>query len=177
MLIWMTLSTLTVESAITASLLLHNDENPALVRNEKVKYYTLTTQVFTKIVFYNLLPELGEYSHARRSAPLLIYCLLKGIKVNIPKLIVNFMLYDHLLIPNRHLPFGMLVTRLLKLLKFNVSAERSIAPSVGINSLLFKRMHVGERTPAPVPQPPPIISHVVPQSSSASINPYTAPSA
>ena len=30
------------ESALPASFLLHNDDNPTLVRNEKVKYYTLT---------------------------------------------------------------------------------------------------------------------------------------
>ena len=45
------------ESALTASLLLHDDDNPALIRNEEVKYYTLTAQVLTKIVFYNLLPN------------------------------------------------------------------------------------------------------------------------
>ena len=53
------------ESAPTASLLLHDDNNPTLVRNEEVKYYTLTAQVLTKIVFYNLLPKSGKYSHAR----------------------------------------------------------------------------------------------------------------
>ena len=52
------------ESAHTASILLHDDDNPALIRNEEVKYYTLTAQVIAKIVFYNLLPESGEYSHA-----------------------------------------------------------------------------------------------------------------
>jgi len=30
------------ESSLTASLLLHDDDNPALTRNEEVKYYTLT---------------------------------------------------------------------------------------------------------------------------------------
>ena len=30
------------ESALTVSLLLHDDDNPTLVRNEEVKYYTLT---------------------------------------------------------------------------------------------------------------------------------------
>ena len=39
------------ESAHTASILLHDDDNPALVRNEEVKYYTLTAQVLTKIIF------------------------------------------------------------------------------------------------------------------------------
>jgi len=73
---------------------------------------------------------------------------------------------DHLLIPNRHLPIGMLVTRLLKHLKFDLSTERSIEPSVDINSTLLKRMSVKERAPAP--QPPPIIPVVVPGSSSAS---------
>jgi len=43
------------ESALPASLLLHDNTNPALVRNEEVKYYTLIDQVLTKIVFYNLL--------------------------------------------------------------------------------------------------------------------------
>jgi len=76
------------ESALTASYLLHEDENPALARNEEVKYYTLTAQVLVKIVFYNLLPKLGEYSHAGGLAPLLIYCLLNGVKVNFSKLII-----------------------------------------------------------------------------------------
>jgi len=52
------------ESALTASLLLHDDENPALVKNDEVKYYTVTAQVLAKIVFYNLMPKSGEYSHA-----------------------------------------------------------------------------------------------------------------
>jgi len=98
------------ETALTASLLLHDEENPALVRNEEVKYYTLTAQVLAKFVFYNLLPKSGEYNHAQGPAPLLIYCLLKGIKVNILKLINDFMLSEHLLIPNRNLLFGMLIT-------------------------------------------------------------------
>ena len=78
------------ESALTASLLLHDDDNLSLVRNEEVKYYTLTAQVLAKIVFYNLLPKSREYNLARGSAPLLIYCLLKGIRINIPKLIIDF---------------------------------------------------------------------------------------
>jgi len=107
------------EPSLNASLLLHDDDNPGLVRNEEVKYYTLTSQVLAKIIFYNLLPKSGEYSHAWGFAPLLIYYLLKGIRVNIPKLIFDYMASEHLLIPNRYLPFGMLITRLLKQLKFN----------------------------------------------------------
>jgi len=106
-----------------------------------VKYYTLTIQVLAKIMFYNLLPKLGEYNHAQGSAPLLIHYLLKGIRVNILKLIIDFMVSEHLLIPNWHLPFGMLITRLLKQLKFDLSADRSIEPSVNINSNFLKRMH------------------------------------
>ena len=87
------------------------------------------------------------------------------------------MLSDHLLIPNWHLPFRMLITRFVKLLKFDLSAKRDIAPSVDINSTLLKRMHVGERAPALAPQPPPIIPIVSPGSSSASVDPYPALSA
>ena len=69
----------------------------------------LTTEVLAKMVFYNLLPKLGEYNHAQGSAPLLIYCLLKGIKVNIPKLIIDYMASEYLLIPKRHLLFEMFI--------------------------------------------------------------------
>ena len=45
----------------------------------------------------------------------------------------------------------MLITRLLKQLKFDLSTERSIKPSVDINNTLLKRMHARERAPAPQP--------------------------
>jgi len=45
------------EFVLTTSLLLHDDEKLALVRNEEVKYYTLTTQVLVKIVFNDLLSK------------------------------------------------------------------------------------------------------------------------
>jgi len=167
--IYMNLLILTV-SAHTASIFLHDDDNPALVRNEEVKYYTLNAQILAKIIFYNLLLKSGEYSHARGSAPLLIYCLLKGIRINVPKLIIDYMTSDHLLVPNRHLPFGMLITRLLKQFRFDLSTERSIEPSVDINSTLLKRMRVRKRAPAP--QLHSIIHAIFPGSSSASSAPF-----
>ena len=44
------------ESTLTASRLLHDDDNPGLVRNEEVKRYTLPAQVLAKIIFHDLLP-------------------------------------------------------------------------------------------------------------------------
>jgi len=79
------------------------------------------------------------------------------------------MTYDHLLIPNCHLPFGMLITRLLKQLKFDLFTERSIEPSVDINSTLLKGMRVRERALAAQPQP--IIRA---SASSVSFDPYLA---
>ena len=38
------------ESTLTASLLLHDDDNSALVRNEEVKYYVVPAQVLAKII-------------------------------------------------------------------------------------------------------------------------------
>jgi len=72
----------------------------------------------------------------------------------------------------------MLITRLLKQLKFDLSTERSIELSVDINITLLKRMRARERVLAP--QPSPIIPAVVPGSSStssASFDPYSALSA
>ena len=109
------------------------------------------------------------------SAPLLIYCLLKGIRINVPKLIIDYMTSDHLPVLNRHLPFGMLITRLLKQLRFDLSTERSIEPSVDINSTLLKRTRVRERAPAPQPQPIiPAFASGFSSGSSASFDPYHA---
>jgi len=76
---------------------------------------------------------------------------------------------DHLLVPNRHLPFGMLITHLLKQLNFDLSSEQSFEPSVDINSTLLKRMRPRERPPAPQPQP---FFPAVPGSSSDSSAPF-----
>ena len=81
----------------------------------------------------------------------MIHYLLKGIKANIPKLIIDYKVFEHLLIPSRHLPFGRLITRLLKQLKFDLSVEWSIEPSVDINYTLLKWMRSRERAPAPQP--------------------------
>jgi len=60
------------ESPYTASHLLHDDDNPTLVKDEELNYYTIMAQVLSKIIFYNPLPKFGEYSNARGCAPLLI---------------------------------------------------------------------------------------------------------
>ena len=103
------------------------------------------------------------------SAPLVIYCLQKDIRINIPKLIISYMTSDHLLVPNQYLSFEMLITCLLKQLNFNLSSERSIKPSVDINSTLLKRMRPRERHLAPQPHP---IFLAVPGSSSGSYSPF-----
>ena len=135
------------ETALTASFLPHDDDNPALVRNKQAKYYTLSAQVLAQIVF-NILPKLGEYSHAKGYAPLLIYWLLKGIRATFPFLIIDFMLFEHLLIPNRNLPFGMILICLFKHLKIDLFGEIALAPSIYINNTLLKRMQASSRVHA-----------------------------
>jgi len=145
------------ESALTASYLLYDDDNLTLIMNEEVKRYTLHAQVLARIIFHNLLPKSVEYSHARGCATLLIYCLLKGIRVNIPRLIIDFILSDHLMIPTRNLPYGRILTRLFKHFKIYLSNERAIIPSIDINSTFLKRIHVGAHVQAPsYPSSPPV---------------------
>jgi len=152
------------ESALTASTLLHEDDNPGLVRNEEVRHYTLTAQVLAKFVFYNILPKSGEYSHARGPVPLIVYCLLKGIKINFARFIISHMISDHVLVPTRHLPYGMLISYLLKQLDFDLSSVRPTDPFVNLNSTLLKRMQARARHPAP--EQPSIPPTSVPGSSS-----------
>ena len=128
------------ESTLIASLLLHGDNNPGLVKKKEVKYYTLTAQVVAKIVLFDLLPKSGEYNHARGSTSLLIYCLLEGIRVNIPKLLIDFMLSDHLMIPSRNLLYEMIIIHLLKHFKINLFGDTAYPSSVDIDHTLLKRM-------------------------------------
>ena len=112
------------------------------MRNEEAKRYTFPAQVLAKIIFNNLLLKSGEYSHALGCAALLIYCLLQGIKVNTPYFIIDVMIPDHLMIPNRNLPYGMILTRLFKYFKINLSDERTVASSIDNDHTFLKRMHV-----------------------------------
>ena len=141
------------ESALTASTLIHGDDNPGLVRNEEVNKFTFTAQVLAKFVFYNILPKSGEYSHARGPVPLIIFCLLRGIKINIPHFIASHMASDQIRMPGRHLPYGMLISYLLKQLGFDLSSESPTEPSINLDSTLLKRMQPRVRHPAPE-QPP-----------------------
>jgi len=109
------------ESALTASTLIHGDDNPGLVRNEVVSKFTLTSQVLAKIIFYNIVPKSGEYSNARGPVPLIIYCLLRGIKIDFPRLLASHMASDQIRMSGRNLPYGMLITHLLKGLGFDLS--------------------------------------------------------
>jgi len=130
-----------------------------------VKYFTLTAQVLAKFVFYNILPKSNEYSHARGPVPLIVYCLLKGIKINFARFIISHMTSDHVLVPTRHLPYGTLITYLVKQLDFDLSSVRPSDPSVNLNSTLLKRMLAGMRHPAP--EQPPIPPSFVSGSSSS----------
>jgi len=164
------------ESALTASTLLHGDNNPGLVRNEVVSRYTLQSQVLAKIVFNNLLPKSGEFSHARGPVPLIIYCLLRGIKIDVPRLIASHMASEQIRLSGRSLPYGMLITRILKALDFDLSSVEYDNPSPNIDGTLLKRMEAQLRRQAPVPPPiPPPVPPPAPGPSSSSSAPI-APS-
>ena len=57
--------------------------------NEDIHLYTLLAQIIAKIIFLNLVPKTGEFDHARGCVPILAYCIMKGIPVNIPILILD----------------------------------------------------------------------------------------
>jgi len=151
------------ESALTASTLIHGDDNPGLVRNEEVNKFTLTSQVLAKFIFYNILSKSGEYSNARGPVPLIIYCLLKGIKIDIPHFIATHMASDQIHMPGGHLPYGMHITYLLQRLGFDLSSESPSQPAVNLDNVLLKRMQAQMRRHAQ--EQPPVPPVVVPGSS------------
>ena len=82
------------------------------------------------------------------------------------------MLSEHLLISTRNLPYGMLLTRLFKHFKINLSNERVVNPLIDINSTLLKRVHVGAHVQASSHPSLPPVRHFVPSSSSSAVDPY-----
>ena len=157
------------ESSLTASTLIHGDDNPSLVRNEVVSRYTLTSQILAKIIFFNIVPKSGEYSHARGPVPLIIYCLLRGIRINFPRLIASHMASDQIRLSGRTLPYGMVITHILKALDFDLSSIDSDEPTVDIDGSLLKRMEAQLRRHAleQPPAPPAVPGSSAPGSSSA----------
>jgi len=67
------------------------------------------------------------------------------------------MIFENLLIPNRNLPFGMMITHLLRYFKIDLSFETSFALSVNIDRTLLKRMQAGTYVRAHVSQAPPLL--------------------
>jgi len=65
------------------------------------------------------------------------------------------MLSENLFIPSRNLSFGMMITHLLRYFKIDISSETAFAPPDNIDRTLLKRMQVGARERANVPQAPP----------------------
>ena len=81
-------------------------------------------------------------------------------EVNIPTLIIDFMLPDHLFIPSRNLPYEMILTLLFKHFKINLSNKRPITPSIDIDHTLLKRIHV--RLCAQAPPHPQLLPNLMP---------------
>ena len=77
--------------------------------------------------------------------PLLIYYLLRSIRVNIPKLINEYMLLKHLIISSRNLPYAKIITHLFKYFKTDISGETAFSPSVDIDRTLLKSMQADSR--------------------------------
>ena len=65
------------------------------------------------------------------------------------------MLLEHLLIPNKNLPYGIMITYLFKYLKIDVSGETAFAPCIDIDCTPCKRMQAGARAHVPRAPPPP----------------------
>ena len=115
-----------------------------------MRHNSLISQVLAMIIFYDILSKSGEYSHARDCAPLLIYCLLKGIRVNIPKIHIDFMTSKNLLILSGNIPYGMMIIHLLNYFKIDLSKETPFVPTINIDRTLLKSMQEGLM---PVPKP------------------------
>ena len=66
----------------------------------------------------------------------------------------------------------MILSRLFKYFKINLSDKGAVNPSVNINSALLKRMHVGAHVQAPSHPSSPLVQHFVSGSSSSAVDPY-----
>jgi len=104
-----------------ASSQIHNDPNPSLFVNENMSLLAHISQVIAKIIVYDSAPSLNEFNHARGCTTFLICCILCFVPTNLPKLIFNIMTGPNL--ASDSLPFGILLTRLFKHWKIDLSNE------------------------------------------------------
>jgi hypothetical protein len=142
--------------------------------NEDIHLYTLPAQILAKIIFHNLVPKTGEFDRARGCVPILIYCFLQGIPVNIPRLILDQIIASNLATSPKGLPFGMLFTRLFTHWGIPFAGQESLKPPspLGYSFLQKKRSHRPSITVEDAPQDaPPVMP-----SSSSSARAYTSDS-
>jgi hypothetical protein len=113
------------------------------VYNEDIHLYTLPAQILAKIIFHNLVPKTGEFDRARGCVPILIYCFLQGIPVNIPRLILAQISATNLATTSKGLPFGMLFTRLFTHWGIPLEGQELIKPPgpLGRSFLQKKQSH------------------------------------
>jgi hypothetical protein len=111
--------------------------------NEDIFLYTLQAQIIAKVIFYNLVPKTGEFDRARGCVPILIYCILKEIPVNIPLLILSQICASNLCTSVKGLPFGILFTRLFTHWGVLFAGQEPLSPPrpLGSSFLLKKQSH------------------------------------
>ena len=96
------------ESREIASRLLHNNSNSCLTLNDKVSLLTIPYRILSKIIMLNILSKSGEYGKARGCLTLLIYCIMRGFPINLPKLMFDNMTVDNF--EHRNLTYSMVLT-------------------------------------------------------------------
>ena len=89
-------------------MLIQNNDNHRLTLNDKISLLTLPCQSIAKIIMLNILPKSANYGKARGCITLLIYCIMKGLSINLPKLVLDNMTIDNF--DNTNLPYSMLLT-------------------------------------------------------------------
>jgi hypothetical protein len=121
--------------------------------NEDIHLYTLQAQILAKIIFHNLVPKSGEFNRARGCVPILIYCFIQGIPVNIPRLIIDQLCASNDTTISKGLPFGMLFTRLFRLWGVPVAGLELIPPPRSLNRS-FLQMKLSHRPTVAVQDAP-----------------------
>ncbi|GAV81426.1 hypothetical protein CFOL_v3_24881 [Cephalotus follicularis] len=83
----------------------------------------IATRILLFLVTNTLLPKEGSHTLPSERDPKLIACIKNGTLVNLPYLIVN-----HILSRPNHLPYPMLLSRILATLDIDLSDEHNVKP-------------------------------------------------
>ena len=104
------------------------EDDEAIPPKPKANELPLRSRILHHIISNNIIPRGGHRDEISFTDLYLIFCLLEGIRTNLPFLILHKMADGNNVARDPNLPYGMALTRIFRYFKVNLDDETEISP-------------------------------------------------